>query len=113
MKQSKNLPTIGITMGDPVGIGPEIVIKALNIQELYTICKPVIIGDSSVLKQALTLLNLNDMVINSIDDPKQGKFLLNTLDVMNISNITTNYLYERKNSEAHISGYDNKSDLPW
>ncbi len=112
MKQSKNLPTIGITMGDPVGIGPEIVIKALNIQELYTICKPVIIGDSSVLKQALTLLNLNDMVINSIDDPKQGKFLLNTLDVMNVSNITTNYLYERKNSEAHISGCDNKSGLP-
>ncbi|MCP4673049.1 MAG: 4-phospho-D-threonate 3-dehydrogenase, partial [Desulfobacula sp.] len=100
MKQSKNLPIIGITMGDPVGIGPEIVIKALSNQDLYSICKPVIIGDLSVLKQALKLLNLNHMSINSIENPAQGKFLSNTLDVMNISNITTNYLPQRKNCKS-------------
>ncbi len=98
MKRSKNLPTIGITMGDPVGIGPEIVIKALNNQELYTICKPVIIGDSSVLKLALTLLNFNHMIINSIDDLKQGKFMSNTLDVMDISNIKTDYSKQLKSN---------------
>ncbi len=98
MKQSKNLPTIGITMGDPVGIGPEIVIKALNNQKLYTICKPVIIGDSSVLKQALTFLNFNHMIINSIDDLKHGKFVLNTLNVMGISNIKTDYSKQLKSN---------------
>ena len=81
-----------------MGIGPEIVIKALNSQELYTICKPVIIGDSSVLKQALTLLNFNHMIINSIDDLKQGKFMLNTLDVMNISNIKTDFSQQLKSN---------------
>jgi len=91
MKQSKNLPIIGITMGDPVGIGPEIMVKALNNPELYTICKPVIIGDSSVLKQVLTLLDFNNTHIHIIDAPKQGKFVFNTLDVMDISNISTNY----------------------
>ena len=42
-------PKIGITMGDPAGIGPEICIKALNNSELTTNCEPIVFGDSSVL----------------------------------------------------------------
>jgi len=41
-----NKPLIGITMGDPTGIGPEVAVKALNLKEIYSICKPVIIGDA-------------------------------------------------------------------
>ncbi len=43
--QIKTLPVIGITMGDPAGIGGEIIIKALSDGELNKICQPVIIGD--------------------------------------------------------------------
>jgi 4-phospho-D-threonate 3-dehydrogenase / 4-phospho-D-erythronate 3-dehydrogenase len=87
MKLSKNLPIIGITMGDPIGIGPEIIIKALNEPELYTFCKPVIIGDSFVIQQSLKLLHLNHKTINIIDNPKQGNYEFNSLDIINISNI--------------------------
>ncbi|WP_367172892.1 hypothetical protein [Desulfobacula sp.] len=86
MKHSHTLPIIGITMGDPVGIGPEILVKALSDSRLYALCKPLIIGDSHIIKQALKLLNFNQ-VINIINDPKQGKYLFNTLDIMDISNI--------------------------
>jgi len=90
MKPLKNLPTIGITMGDPVGIGPEILVKALNDPKLYTICKPLIIGDSTIIQQALKLLNFNHKNINIIDDPKQGIYKFDSLDIMDISNININ-----------------------
>ena len=44
---------VGITMGDPAGIGPEIAIKVLNKQALYDRCRPLLIGDESVLKYYL------------------------------------------------------------
>ena len=91
MKHSHTLPIIGITMGDPVGIGPEILVKALSDSRLYALCKPVIIGDSHIIKQALKLLNLNH-AINIIDDPEQGLYLFNTLDIMDTSNIDINVL---------------------
>ncbi|MCK5696391.1 MAG: 4-hydroxythreonine-4-phosphate dehydrogenase PdxA, partial [Desulfobacula sp.] len=90
MKQSHTPPVIGITMGDPVGIGPEILVKALSDSRLYTLCKPLIIGDSSIIKQALKLLNFSH-IINIIDDPKQGKYVFNTLDIIDISDMDMAY----------------------
>lgn len=86
MKQSFVTPIIGITMGDPIGIGPEILVKALNDKRLYTMCRPLILGDSKILKKALNLLNM-DHHINIIDHPEQGLYQFNTLDIMNISSI--------------------------
>jgi 4-hydroxythreonine-4-phosphate dehydrogenase len=52
------LPTIGITMGDPAGIGPEITLKALANQEITQLCSPIIIGDSLILQHASRSFNL-------------------------------------------------------
>ncbi len=46
-----NLPRVGITMGDPAGIGPEIVLKSLSDKNIFEICQPIIIGDSRILLQ--------------------------------------------------------------
>lgn len=50
-----NKPIIAITMGDPCGIGPEIIVKALQSPEVARICSPVVIGDRSALERALTV----------------------------------------------------------
>ena len=42
--------TLGITMGDPAGIGAEITVKALSDKAVYERCVPVVIGDGAVLK---------------------------------------------------------------
>jgi len=44
------LPTIGITIGDPAGIGPEIALRVAGLREIRTVCRPVLIGDRSVLE---------------------------------------------------------------
>jgi 4-hydroxythreonine-4-phosphate dehydrogenase len=50
---AKHKPTIGITMGDPSGIGPEIVIKALAHPGVWKICRPWVIGDEAIFRNAL------------------------------------------------------------
>ena len=50
-------PLIGITMGDPVGIGPEIIVKALGEPAVWEVCSPLILGDPGVMEKVLTLLS--------------------------------------------------------
>jgi 4-hydroxythreonine-4-phosphate dehydrogenase len=47
---------IVITMGDPCGVGPEILVKAFAEEDLYAYCNPVVIGSSLVLRRANDLL---------------------------------------------------------
>ncbi len=42
---------IAITMGDPGGIGPEVIVKAISLPETSKICRPFIIGDEVVIKK--------------------------------------------------------------
>lgn len=49
-------PTIAITMGDPAGIGPEIVARVLGETEVRACCNPVVIGDPKILARAVELV---------------------------------------------------------
>ena len=51
-------PRIGITMGDPAGIGPEVVLKAVAEEEVRGVCQPVIIGDAQLLAHNARTLDL-------------------------------------------------------
>ncbi len=44
-------PVIGITMGDPAGIGPEIIVKAMQDNSVTSICQPIIFGDRGALER--------------------------------------------------------------
>ncbi len=47
----KNKPIIGLTMGDPAGVGPELILRALAEDEVNTHCRLVIFGDADVLQR--------------------------------------------------------------
>jgi len=66
MKQG--LPLAGISMGDPAGIGPEIILKALKDGRVLTKCRPLVLGDYEVLKETSARLGL-DCPLISIDAP--------------------------------------------
>src|SRR5262245_29808935 len=51
-------PRVGITMGDPAGIGPEVVLKAVAEEEVRRCCIPIIIGDAQVLAHNARTLDL-------------------------------------------------------
>lgn len=50
---------IGITMGDPASIGPEITAKALSDPAVYERCKPLVVGDAAVMEEALKITGLS------------------------------------------------------
>ena len=86
MKSILNRPVIGISMGDPAGIGPEIIVKALNTPKIHEVCQPIVIGDTTILKRALKFLSIPLNIIpvdhpaNAVDDSK-------TISIINRSNL--------------------------
>jgi 4-phospho-D-threonate 3-dehydrogenase / 4-phospho-D-erythronate 3-dehydrogenase len=58
LKARKKLPWLGITMGDPAGIGPEVIAKALNGTRLRRICSPIVIGAHDVMQRTVKQLRL-------------------------------------------------------
>jgi 4-hydroxythreonine-4-phosphate dehydrogenase len=61
-RQEPGKKTLAITMGDPGGIGPEIILRAVTSPVVRKYCNPVIIGDASVMQQAVTLLKLSQKI---------------------------------------------------
>ena len=52
MPQTLDLPTVALTMGDPAGVGPEVVLKALADPEVAPIANWIVVGDSNILDLA-------------------------------------------------------------
>jgi len=52
VKRKRDKVRIGITMGDPAGVGPEIILKALAQQAIYRQVVPIVIGDGDILERA-------------------------------------------------------------
>jgi 4-hydroxythreonine-4-phosphate dehydrogenase len=52
-------PIVGITLGDPAGIGPEISIKTFLDDDVFEVCKPLLIGDLRILREISGQLGIN------------------------------------------------------
>ncbi len=54
-KNEMEKPLIAVTMGDPSGVGPEIIAKALAVPEISRMCRPLVLGDPTAMERALSL----------------------------------------------------------
>ena len=89
MKDS--LPLLGITMGDPVGVGPEIIPKALLDPRVLRCCRPVVYGDALRLRlgAASTGVRLSFIETSSINNVRDGQ---GDIPVINPATIDTDGL---------------------
>jgi 4-phospho-D-threonate 3-dehydrogenase / 4-phospho-D-erythronate 3-dehydrogenase len=92
-------PTIAITMGDPSGVGPEIIVKSLNDEKIYDNCSPFVIGDLKILKRALEVTNIN-LELNSISNPEEGKYQAGTIDILDLDLVSEDLPWGQVSSEA-------------
>lgn len=67
-RMAEILPTIGITMGDAAGIGPEVVVKALADGSLTNICNCKVIGDRVHLERVAVSLGIDPGVLTDVCD---------------------------------------------
>ena len=79
-------PIVGIPLGDPAGVGPEIIVKALAKAEVYEMARPLVIGDAKVLKQAMKFCGL-ELELHTVEKPSEGKFVLGIIDVIDLENM--------------------------
>ncbi|HET6382473.1 MAG TPA: 4-hydroxythreonine-4-phosphate dehydrogenase PdxA [Armatimonadota bacterium] len=77
-------PILALTMGDPAGIGPEIVVKALAVAQVRQWCRPVVIGWAEILRQAADQLHLG-MKVRTISDVSEARFEPDCADVLEAS----------------------------
>ena len=88
-------PLIGISVGDPAGIGPEITVKALSIKEIYDICRPLVIAEHQLMKEAVKICKMN-LKINSIKTKSEGKYVLGIIDMIDLHNISSKQIIHKK-----------------
>ena len=68
-----NQPIIALTMGDPAGIGPEIIMKALASPDVRAICRPLVVGDAERLRVAGKIVD-SRLHVESLDDASEASY---------------------------------------
>jgi 4-hydroxythreonine-4-phosphate dehydrogenase len=83
-------PLLGITMGDPAGVGGEIIAKALTRSSIREICRPLVIGDARIMKLACSQAARSDLEVRSFDpdsNPAAMEFDPTTVNVLDLANV--------------------------
>ena len=81
-------PVTAITMGDPAGIGPEIVVGTMLDEGIHECCKPFVIGSIAILDRAAKVLG-KELKYNKIEDPSEAKYEFGTVDVIETGDYDT------------------------
>nr|WP_293833428.1 4-hydroxythreonine-4-phosphate dehydrogenase PdxA [uncultured Arsenicibacter sp.] len=84
-------PIVGITMGDPASIGPEIAIKALLDPAVYDSCNPILVGDAGVFTDIAQRLGLA-VRIHPVTQVRDALFTPGTVDVYDLNNVDLSQL---------------------
>jgi 4-hydroxythreonine-4-phosphate dehydrogenase len=78
------LPAIAITMGDPAGVGPEIIIKAFADETLHRICTPIVLGDPQLILARMEATGRR-LLLNRVERASEAKGAPGTMDVIALS----------------------------
>lgn len=89
---TKSLPTIGLILGDPNGIGPEIVAKLLSQPDIRDHARVVVIGDEAIFQMGSNVAGIEDDIyviedVAEIDDTTRSRMLLHR-PIANIAHVT-------------------------
>ncbi len=79
-------PLIAVPLGDPAGIGPEIVAKSIADRELFKIADCIVVGDKKVVENAVKITG-EDLAVNVVEDPAEGDWREGVLNLIDLDNI--------------------------
>jgi 4-phospho-D-threonate 3-dehydrogenase / 4-phospho-D-erythronate 3-dehydrogenase len=93
-----SLPRIAVPMGDPAGVGPEIIVKALAHPDIYEVAVPVVIGDTRCLAKAPGWAGEPRIV--TVSDPEEARPTPGVLSVLDMNNVPESF----RISEVSVEG---------
>lgn len=97
-------PIIALTVGDPAGIGPEIVIKALADPAMYANMRPLVFADRAVLLQTLEMLG-ETMELREVQAPSDGHFRAGCVDFIDAGVLSEPVTYGEVSAACGTAGY--------
>ena len=103
---SSRRPLVAVTPGDPAGVGPEIVVKALGEADLYEVSRPLVVGDRGVLERAAVAVGRKPP-LNMVTRPAEGRFEPGTIDLLDLANVEVASLqWGRVQAQAGRAAFD-------
>lgn len=97
-------PIIGITMGDAAGIGPEIIVKALQQESVYELCRPVVIGDAGILSRARDVIE-SKLEIRVVRQVEEALFEYGSIDCFDLHLLPTDLPFGQISTEAGAASF--------
>jgi 4-hydroxythreonine-4-phosphate dehydrogenase len=79
-------PLLAITLGDPAGIGPEVILKALQHEKVFARARPLVIGDARILERAATWLGGAPLAFEVVGKAASGRYQPGTLTLLEMHN---------------------------
>jgi 4-phospho-D-threonate 3-dehydrogenase / 4-phospho-D-erythronate 3-dehydrogenase len=79
-------PLLALTLGDPAGIGPEVVLKALCEPEISAICRPLVIGDQRILARAAEWVGAEHLRYDVVEQPRAGHYTVGNVTLLDLGN---------------------------
>ncbi|HEY9076661.1 MAG TPA: 4-hydroxythreonine-4-phosphate dehydrogenase PdxA [Anaerolineaceae bacterium] len=82
----KRTPLLAITLGDPAGVGAEIILKALMQRDVYAGCRPLVIGDWRILQRAAAWVGIDALQIDVVHQPEEGIYQAGVVTLLDLQN---------------------------
>ena len=96
-------PILGVTMGDPAGVGPEIIARAAAAPAVRRDSRPVVIGAAATMQAALELIG-SPLALHAVARVGDCRWADGTLEVLDLANVDTRAL-----ARAAVSGAAGKA----
>lgn len=77
---------IAVPIGDPAGVGPEIVAKSVASKEVFDVAECVIVGDRKIMENAIRITGV-DLKIHVITEPEEGDYSEGILNLIDLDNV--------------------------
>ncbi|KIZ47300.1 MULTISPECIES: 4-hydroxythreonine-4-phosphate dehydrogenase PdxA [Rhodopseudomonas] len=97
-------PTIAITMGDPAGIGPEVIMKALAKPYPNEICNPLVIGDANRLRKAAKAVGVA-LDVDSLAEAGDADFSSTAVQCVDLKNVPDDLPFGKMSPIAGEAAY--------
>jgi len=79
-------PVLGVTMGDPAGVGPEIIARAAAEPAVRAACRPVVIGAAATMREALALVG-GAHAVHAVSRVADCRWAEGTVEVLDLGNV--------------------------
>lgn len=97
-------PIVLITMGDPTGVGPEVIVKSVNHPAVPSRLRPLVIGDAQRLRKAVELTG-EPLVLRTVARPEEALFEPGTLDCLDLALVPPDLPFGRLSPVAGEAAY--------